>query len=123
MIEDIAQNDNDSLRMTLGFDDVTNLFVLAWLEEKRCIFQVKMTPETFEKLTTDMIRVVKNYNLAQALKYKEEQEKKNGEKETERTETKTDMVDSNEENSGVEGSSLQPENIDQVHGGEAETVV
>ena len=123
MIEDIAQSDNDSLRMTLAFDDENNLFVMAWLEEKRCIFQVKMTPETFEKLTTDMIRVVKNYNLAQALKYKEEQEKINGKKESDGAEEKTDMVDSDKENSGVEGSSLQPENIDEVHGGETQTVV
>ena len=69
------QEHNDSLGMTLSFDDDYDLFILTYVNEGKSIFQVKMTPQTFEKLTADMIRVIKNYNLHKLEEYQNRKEK------------------------------------------------
>ncbi len=59
------------LSMSLTWNDEHGVFVLSYLEGDRALFQVKMTPQAFEKMTSDMVRTVKNYNLHQAQKYME----------------------------------------------------
>ena len=88
----------ESLKMLLGFDDENHLYVLQWVDGEKSIFQVKMTPQTFEALTADMVRVVKNYNLDQAMQYKEKQNESK-KIDVDNTETKAD---------GLEGSSDKP---------------
>lgn len=69
------KNDQDQgvspLQMNLQFDETCEMFVLSYLEGDKALFQVKMTPGAFEKMTADMVRTVKNYNLFQAEKFKE----------------------------------------------------
>ena len=71
-------NEDPGLQMNLSWDDENELFVMSYLEGDRAIFQIKMAPPSFEKLTHDMVKTIKNYNLYQAQKY---QERLNGEKE------------------------------------------
>jgi hypothetical protein len=59
--------------MYLSFDEDSSLFLLTFHEGERAVFQVRMTPENFEKFTADMVRTVKNYNLFMAQKYQEAQ--------------------------------------------------
>lgn len=72
--------DDKGLQMTLQWDDENDLFVLSYLEGERALFQVKMAPESFEKLTHDMVKTIKNYNLFKAQQYMERKdvEEKNG---------------------------------------------
>lgn len=97
-----AMDDFNDLRMLLGFDDENHLYVLQWVDGEKSIFQVKMTPQTFEALTADMVRVVKNYNLDQAMQYKEKQNESK-KIDVDNTETKVD---------GLEGSSDKPANVE-----------
>ena len=53
------------------------LFELAWFDrkeedkEERKYFSVRLLPHRFEEMSAEMVRMVKNYNLMQALKYQE----------------------------------------------------
>jgi hypothetical protein len=68
-----------NLGINLTFDEESNYYIISFIEGDRAIFQVKMAPKAFEKLSNDMIRTVKNYNLFQAQQYQESL--KNGKKE------------------------------------------
>jgi hypothetical protein len=58
-------------KMNLTWEPESNLFSMRFLIDDKVAFQVKMIPETFEKLTHDMVRTVKNYNLIMIEKYQE----------------------------------------------------
>ena len=73
------QKKEPNLGINLMFDEESNNYVISFIEGDRAIFQVKMAPKAFEKLSNDMIRTVKNYNLFQAQQYQENL--KNGQKE------------------------------------------
>ena len=62
------------IKMFLNWDDERHMFVMTYQEGDKLLFQVKMCPESFENMTSDMIRTVKNYNLYQ-LQLKEANEK------------------------------------------------
>lgn len=121
--------DQDELGMTLSFDDDAGFFILTYVSRGKSIFQVKMTPQSFEKLSADMIRVIKNYNLKRLDDYQAKKALEDGKKENAvgiESNTGTPgsgVVDSKAENIGSEGSSLQSENTDQTHGGEAQEIV
>jgi len=97
-------NSTDDLGMTLCFDEENELFILAFVVEGKSIFQVKMTPQTFDKLTSDMVRVVKDYNLEKAKQYLAKKEQQDGN-------AITDQSEKGEETSGqeAEGQAVQAE--------------
>lgn len=94
----------EALGMNLAFDEDYQMFIITYFKQDQALFQVKMTPEGFEKFTADMVRVVKNYNLHQAQQYQERMKKTD-----ERRSKVIGMVDGKEEVGGVEGSPVQPE--------------
>ena len=54
------------------------LFELAWYDrpneedkESRKYFSVRLLPETFQQMSSDMLKMVKDFNLKQALEYQE----------------------------------------------------
>lgn len=51
--------------MHLTFDEENHLFVISFVEDNKAIFQVKMCPPAFEKMSADIVRTIKNYNLYQ----------------------------------------------------------
>jgi len=59
------------LSVHLNWDEEHGFFMISYCELNKAVFQVKMTPAAFEKMTSDMVRTVKNYNLFQAQKYTE----------------------------------------------------
>jgi len=59
------------LAMHLNWDDEINMFIISYLQDSKAVFQIRMSPVSFEKMTEDMIRTVKNYNLFQAQKHQE----------------------------------------------------
>jgi len=69
----IEETPDEGLRMTLQWDEENEMFVMSYLEGTRAIFQVKLAPASFERLTHDMIRTIKNYNLYQAQQFMEKQ--------------------------------------------------
>lgn len=108
-------------------------FELAWFdsvdgeEEKHKYFSVRLLPETFQQMSYDMLRMVKDYNLMQAQKY---QEKEN---ERERSVGSGDcsgccpsclgMEDGEAQGVRVEGSCEKPQENNEGTTGEAEGVV
>lgn len=103
-LEESKKIPEDSLGMTLSFDDDYQLFVITYFKKDAALFQVKMTPEGFQKFSNDMIRVVKNYNLHQAQQYQERMKKAN-----ERRTKVIGMDDRKEEVGAVERSPVQPQ--------------
>jgi hypothetical protein len=93
----------NGLTMSLKYDDDNNLFILEYCEGFTSILQVRMQPENFEKLTHDMIRTIKNYNLYQAQQY---QDKINGN-------ARIGMDDTEKAINNVEGTPLQSQEIEQ----------
>ena len=67
----------ESLRVTamrINYDDKTNLYIMTFVDDRkedRPIFEIKMPIQDFEKLTADMLKMVKNQNLQQAREYLE----------------------------------------------------
>lgn len=55
------------------------LFELAWYDridgedDKHKYFSVKLLPETFQQMSYDMLRMVKDFNLKQAIKHQEKE--------------------------------------------------
>jgi len=80
-----AVSEAEALGIKLYFDEDTSSYIMTFVEGAKSIFQVKMAPDAFEKLTNDMIKTVKNYNLYQAQKFQEDQ--KANEKTGEQNET------------------------------------
>lgn len=70
-----GEEKDDALGIRLQFDE-SGLFVISFVEGEKAMFQVKLTPASFEKLTNDMIKIVKNFNLHQAQQYQEAQNAK-----------------------------------------------
>ena len=73
------KEEEPKLGINLMFDEESHMYVISFIEGQKAIFQVKMSTTAFEKLSNDMIRTVKNYNLYQAQQYQEKM--KNGQKE------------------------------------------
>jgi len=125
----VQRLDQDELGMTLSFDDEAGFFILTYVSRGKSIFQVKMTPQSFEKLSADMIRVIKNYNLKRLDDYQAKKALEDGKKEEssgsneDRGTPSSGMVDGKTEDIRPEGSSVQSENPDQTHGGETQEIV
>lgn len=88
------------VKMFMDWDDERSMFSMSFKEGDTLLFQAKMTPQSFEALTNDMIKAIKNYNLYELEKYKVENDKKNS------------VVDPETNCCGVERSSEQSENSD-----------
>lgn len=88
----------------LNFDE-SGMFLMTFVEGTKALFQIKMNPENFEKLSNDMIRIVKNYNLYQIQKYNES---KNGKEEVPSVEGGS-LPDSPCANPGCETQCQQPQ--------------
>ena len=69
--EELKSVENKDLRLSLQFDDKNELFVMAFLQGDNILFQVRLAVADFEKLSCDMIRTIKNYNLYKADLYKQ----------------------------------------------------
>ena len=72
--------EDDLISLNMSFDEESNFFVLTYFRKAGALFQVKMHPNQFERMVTDMMRVIKNYNLNEAQKYLDQ---KNAQQETE----------------------------------------
>jgi len=69
-------SESGDLNISTQYDDELNLFVLTFFQcvdkdTNHVIFQVKMLPSSFESMSNDMIRTIKNYNLFHARNYLE----------------------------------------------------
>lgn len=67
-------------RFEMKYLEEESLFEMAWYdkkeeeEEQQRFFSVRFTPETFEQMSYDMLRMVKDFNLKQALEHQKKQE-------------------------------------------------
>lgn len=69
--EQSLEGKEPNLGINVTFDEKSNYYIISFIEGDRAIFQVKMSPMAFEKLSNEMIRTVKNYNLFKAQQYQE----------------------------------------------------
>ncbi len=90
--------------MKVIYNNESGMFILTWLEAsedgnetEQKIFELTLLPETFQKLTADMLKVVKDFNLMQAREFEE--------KEDERRRAETELADGNSQGVGSEGAS------------------
>ncbi len=94
----MTEEQKPELRMTLQYDDENDLFVLSYLNGEHIAFQIKMGPLDFEKLTGDMVRTVKNYNLMKAQQYLEKKEQhEQGSDNLENRASKVERIESSSE--------------------------
>lgn len=67
----------NQLNLNISYDDELDIFILTYstpdLDKEKLVFQVKMPPSSFENMTNDFIKIVKNRNLAKAKEYTESQ--------------------------------------------------
>ena len=63
-----------NVEIHLGYEDQLNMFLITFVQGTNALFQFKMVPENFEKLTADMVKTVKNYNLYEAQKFQEKKD-------------------------------------------------
>jgi hypothetical protein len=103
---------SDELKLTLQFNEERGVFILNYMSGEQIAFQVCMVPDQFEKLAADMVRTIKNYNLAMAIRYTEKV--KNAE---------ATLDDSNQKIIGFETAPEQPSNtIDENSSGSQEVI-
>lgn len=76
---DKKNDEEHPMSIRIVWDDEIGHFQIKFMEGESAIFTVQMNPKSFEKLSNDMIKTIKNYNLMQAQQYQESL--KNGEKE------------------------------------------
>ncbi len=66
-------DDTHPMSIEIHWLDKESLFVIKFMEGQESIFTVTLNPTNFEKMTNDMIKTIKNYNLWQLNEYKEKQ--------------------------------------------------
>lgn len=94
--------------LKVGYDKPSGMFIMTWLEAsddgketEQKIFELTLLPETFQKLTADMLKVVKDFNLMQAQEFEE--------KENERRAREQAVLENGETQSiGTEATSEEP---------------
>ncbi len=74
--------ERDECFFQMRYLEEEGIFELAWFDrkeedrEERKYFSVRLLPHSFEEMSAEMVRMVKNYNLMQALKYQEKQDER-----------------------------------------------
>ena len=96
------------ITFNLQYDDISDNFAFTYKQGEDIVFQAKMSSECFEKLTSDMVRTVKDYNLNNAQNNKKRLESGEGE-----SKICPIMEDRASESFGVEGASQQPTDTQQ----------
>lgn len=93
--------------LRVNYDKPSGMFILTWLEAseegsetEQKIFELTLLPETFQKLTADMVKIVKDFNLMQAKEFeeKENERRANGD-------STAELENGDAESVGVEGAS------------------
>jgi len=72
----MKQSPNEGLCVNLSYDDEKGMFLISYFDGETALFQVSIAPASFEKMTNDMLRTVKNYNLFMAQQYLERKNEK-----------------------------------------------
>lgn len=54
----------------IQYDEETNHFIMSFIDDDSLSFRVRMSPENFQSLSNDMIKITKSYNLWQSEEYK-----------------------------------------------------
>lgn len=60
-----------NLNLKMSWVEDQKMFSMVYQDGDKAVFQILMTPASFEMLAMDMVRTVKNFNLYQAQKYQE----------------------------------------------------
>src|SRR5579864_8744867 len=60
-----------NINLTMSWIEEQKMFSMVYKDDEKAVFQILMTPASFEQLAMDMIRTVKNFNLYQAQIYQE----------------------------------------------------
>lgn len=129
------QNDNNQ-DFTESFFQMTflkeeGLFELAWFDtaeegtEKKKYFSVRLLPETFQRMSYDMLRMVKDYNLMQAQAFQEKENERgigNGGECSGCCPSCLNLEDGNAQGVAAEGSCEKPAEDHQGADGEAQGI-
>jgi len=64
-------SDGKFLKLEIEVDENLEAFFLTFKDEFQTLLELTLSPDTFELLTNDMLKFVKNYNLERAKQYTE----------------------------------------------------
>jgi hypothetical protein len=95
--------DLTSGNLEVKWDYEAQVFIFTIKDQEEIYFQMTLYPESFEKLTSDMVKVLKNYNLYRAEQYLSRKEAEQNEIENSVDNRETKAI-------GFERSPDQPEN-------------
>jgi hypothetical protein len=68
---DKKTDESHPMSIQIHWDADEGYFQIKFMEGEQAVFCVQLSPKSFEKLSHDMIRTTKNYNLMQAKQYQE----------------------------------------------------